>query len=182
VTGASASADRATAAEPVVSALRDDIPSAVPTLDERNEAFIPPHFDMRGGKLGETPILWQFRMAYEWQEHFAEEHPLWDQCCTCWVFALSEREARDLVWDKFNYPHSVKPVAIASCCPERFENARDIELREGRTAQGTPTRSAETTGSVGEADGGPVTEGHAPETPRNSLKSHPTTPHTGDNL
>lgn len=33
----------------------------------------------------------------------------------------------------------------------------------GLTAQGTPTRRAETTGSVGEADGGPVAEGHAPE-------------------
>lgn len=35
-----------------------------------------------------------------------------------------------------------------------------------RPAEGTPTRSAETTGSVGEADGGPVVEDYPPGDPQ----------------
>lgn len=103
----------------------ETIESSSPTLAERNEGFIPPHFDMAGGRLGVTPILWQFRMAYPWLDYMAEDHPDWDQCCTCWVWAVSEGEARAKVWDSFKYPGTVMPEAIASCYPERFRNATD---------------------------------------------------------
>lgn len=112
-------------AVPPVSA---SIPDAVPALAERNERFPPPRFDMQGGTLGETPILWQLRMAYAWKEDFAEEDPEWDQCCICWVFAVSENEARAKVWDKFRHPSSIMPESIASCYPVRFRNERDDEI------------------------------------------------------
>jgi hypothetical protein len=79
------------------------------------------------GRLGSDRILWEFRMQYPWDEHLAEDNPDWDQCCTCWVFALSEREARTTVWDKFQ-PPAVMPKTIASCVAVRFETDRDREL------------------------------------------------------
>lgn len=98
------------------------------TLEERNEGYIPPVFDQRGGRLGETPILWQLRMAYPWRDDIEEEHWDWDQCCTSHVFAVTEREAREQVWDKFKFPGAVQPEAIASCYPVRFRNAKDDEI------------------------------------------------------
>ncbi len=127
-----------------------DLIERAPTIAERNEGFCPPHFDMTGGELGVTPILWQFRMAYEWQDRMAEEEPDWDQCCTCWVFALSESEARAKVWQRFDVWGTVMPDAIASCYPERFRNQRDDELDAERLAV-IETRRAKTEGLGREA-------------------------------
>lgn len=43
-----------------------------------------------------------------------------------------------------------------------IDEACRLNRAQHEAAQGTPTRSAETTGSVGEADGGPVAESDAP--------------------
>jgi hypothetical protein len=96
--------------------------SGIPVRDWKTHGF-----DTTGGKLGETPILWEFKMQYHWSESVAEDEPDWDQCCTCWEFAISEGEARAKVWSKFE-PPSVKPESIKSCKPVRFENDRDREL------------------------------------------------------
>jgi hypothetical protein len=96
----------------------------------------PPFDPSRGGELGVTPILWRLRMQYEWIDYLEEQHPDWDQCCTCWIFAISEKEARAKVWTRFE-PPAVMPVSIASCVPERYENERDKEL-ERRWATPTP--------------------------------------------
>ncbi len=100
-----------------------------PSLDERNEGYAPPLFNPAGGTLGVTPILWKFRMAYKWEAHFEESNPDWDQCCTCHVFAVTEREARERVWQTFGAP-SVVPERIASCHPVRFRNANDDAIDE----------------------------------------------------
>lgn len=110
----------------------------IPTIEERNEFYTPPTFDMTGGTLGQTPILWELRMAYEWTEQFEEEEPDWDQCCTCWEFAMSQREAEQNVWSRFK-PPCVKPVQIASCFPKRFRNQQDDE----RDAKFARTKEAE---------------------------------------
>lgn len=73
--------------------------------------------------------------------------------------------------------HRAAKAALDQPTFQRLNAAARAELELGMmaelTAQGTPTRSAETTGSVGEADGGPVAESDA----TNPLSP---TPHQGN--
>lgn len=124
-------------------------------------------FDATGGKLGVTPILWRLRMQYKWVDYLADEYPDWDQCCTCHVFAVTEREARAKVWSTFT-PPSVMPISIASCEPERFRNQHDDELEQRRTAQGIEAAAAAETGT-GSVHESPV-GGHA-DAPNPELRS-----------
>jgi hypothetical protein len=97
----------------------------------------------RGGVLGETPILWRFRMQYAWNASLADEYPDWDQCCGCAEFAVSETEARRKIWSHFRYPGCVVPVSIASCEPERYENDHDASAIEARSDAAPKSDAAE---------------------------------------
>lgn len=101
------------------------------TIDERNEGYSLPVWNGRGGKLGHTPILWEIRMAYTWSEEFADSDPDWDQCMTCWLWAVSESEARAGAWKQDSM--YVMPECIASIYPVRFMTGCDA-IKEARWA------------------------------------------------
>jgi uncharacterized protein len=69
------------------------------------------------------------------------------------------------VLEGIEYEHLKQIVDLSPMTASRAE--RLFLERYADLASGTPTRRAETTGSVGEADGGPVPEGQTPESSRN---------------